>query len=439
MTIPQASGLEPAAISDEHAFPMTTCPAPPTLAEFAEDIPESRMTVSVVRGVDELVGELAAWQRLAHMALEPNPFYEPCMLLPALEYLASDDVEFVIVKAPARKFPQRPEVWCGFFPIRRSRVRLARMDRIGMWKYLHCFLCSPLLRRDAAELALSTFLHWALSQRGGRSLLNLESIAGDGPLHQCLLETMERQGISSWVSERHTRALFRQAANVEAFLLESMSRKRRHEVRRSAKRFAEQGRVEYRSLDSGCDLDAWLNDFLALERQGWKGRKGTALACSSGDEAFFRAMARQAFDAGKLMMTALLLDDRVVAQKCNILSANGGFAFKIAFAEDLARFSPGVLLELHNIERLHAGRDVDWMDSCADADHPMINHLWQQRRTIETLWLAGTSFSSQWALALLPLAKRARQGLRRQKASTSSSSENRPPNQESSQHEPSDA
>ena len=44
---------------------------------------------------------------------------------------------------------------------------------------------------------------------------------------------------------------------------------------------------------------------------------------------------------------------RAIAMKCNLRAGDGAVAFKIAYDEAYARFSPGVLLEIEQIERLH--------------------------------------------------------------------------------------
>src|SRR3546814_12960434 len=56
--------------------------------------------------------------------------------------------------------------------------------------------------------------------------------------------------------------------------------------------------------------------------------------------------------------------------------------FKIAFDEALGRFSPGVLIEIANLQAVLGDPAIGWMDSCAAADHPMIDSLWGERRTI---------------------------------------------------------
>ena len=91
--------------------------------------------------------------------------------------------------------------------------------------------------------------------------------------------------------------------------------------------------------------------------------------------------------------------------KCNLRCGAGAVAFKIAYDEAFARFSPGVLLELEHIRRLHEPGAPAWMDSGAAPNHPMIDHLWRDRRSIEALVVpAGRSLGSL-AVAVLPLAR----------------------------------
>jgi hypothetical protein len=74
----------------------------------------------------------------------------------------------------------------------------------------------------------------------------------------------------------------------------------------------------------------------------------------------------------------------------NLLAPPGAFLFKTAYDEDYARFSPGVLLQIENLDLLE--RDgVAWVDSCAAENHPMIDALWTERRPIVrvTVRLAG--------------------------------------------------
>ena len=69
------------------------------------------------------------------------------------------------------------------------------------------------------------------------------------------------------------------------------------------------------------------------------------------------------------------------------LTPPGAFSFKTAFDERYARLSPGVLLQIENLRMLE-NDGILWSDSCASADHPMIDHLWRERRGIGRLSIA---------------------------------------------------
>jgi hypothetical protein len=103
------------------------------------------------------------------------------------------------------------------------------------------------------------------------------------------------------------------------------------------------------------------------------------------------------------MMMALRLDGRPIALKYNLLAGDGSFAFKITFDEAYSRYSPGVLLELDNVHRLHELPQVRWMDSCAAPNRFMINHLWPERREMQTVFFSTGRTLPSLVLAVVPL------------------------------------
>lgn len=87
----------------------------------------------------------------------------------------------------------------------------------------------------------------------------------------------------------------------------------------------------------------------------------------------------------------------------SFITPPGAFSFKTAFDERYARFSPGVLLQRANLSML-ADPDVAWTDSCAAADHPMIDHFWRERRVIGRLSVGiGGALRRQIFAAVLKL------------------------------------
>jgi hypothetical protein len=112
-----------------------------------------------------------------------------------------------------------------------------------------------------------------------------------------------------------------------------------------------------------------------------------------------------------LQLLALELDGQPIAMLVNFLAAPGSFSFKTAFDEAYARFSPGVLLQIDNLAILEQP-GIEWMDSCAAEQHPMIESLWAERRSLirVTIPLRGAqrrlAFSTARTLERLSAARR---------------------------------
>lgn len=376
-------------------------------------------SVEVVEDPAALADFVPAWEALARSAVEPNVFYEPWMLLPAIRaFGAGHDLRFVFVQARDAASPSAKPTLCGFFPLeRQSRYRgLATalpFATLGLWKHPLCYLCTPLLRAEHASECLDAFFEWLAAADHGCPLLELGFVAGDGPFWQILSDHAERQARPYHVSSSFLRALFRPRGDAETYVRTALHRFRRKEFKRLERRLAESGRLEYAALEGDGDVDGWIEEFLQAEANSWKGKGGRALASSEADREYFVTIAREAFRRGQLMLLSLRFDGRVIAHKCNFLSPPGSFAFKIAFDEEFARHSPGVLLELENVRLLHARPELQWMDSCADADRFMINHLWPDRRTILSAVMPTGRSPGGLVVAAIPLLKWIKRRLRR--------------------------
>jgi CelD/BcsL family acetyltransferase involved in cellulose biosynthesis len=266
----------------------------------------------------------------------------------------------------------------GLMPICVAR-NYGRMPvpHVENWLHYNCFFGAPLVRRSFEAY----FWHRALAlldaDPAAPAFLHMVALNGQGPLAQALLQA--RGGAA--VVHRSTRALLESDLSPTAYYEATVRKKKRKELARLQQRLAETGAISFTHLANTDDLDPWIDTFLALEASGWKGRDGAALANARETEAFVRDALRGAFTAGRLEMIRLDIGTRPIAMLVNFLTPPGSFSFKIAFDEDFARFSPGVLIQLENLKVLETPT-IDWMDSCAVEDHPMINSLWEQRREI---------------------------------------------------------
>jgi hypothetical protein len=397
----------------------------PMPRSWAAERPDTRRTIRrpgivEVRSAAELARYADDWQGLVNEALEPNVFHEPWMMLPAIEsYSRGRDLRFVLVFTPGDGPPTGPAVLAGFFPLelRRSYQRIP-VSTLALWRYPHCFLGTPLLRRASAEACLEAFFDWAMQDSHPWTLVELGRVSGEGSFHRLMLEQIGKRGLFVYRAESYLRALFEPAEDADAYLETALSGKKRKELRRQINRLAELGPVEFDELDNDDDPALWIDQFLALEASGWKGEEGTALLSSEEDRRFFSIIAREAFDRGVLSMLALRLDGTPIAMKCNVETGGGAFALKVAFDEAYARFSPGVALEVESIRRLHDKGRIRWMDSCAEAHHSMIDRLWTGRRLIESVVLSASAPGGDFLVSVMPFLRWLRHQLRRAPART---------------------
>ena len=237
-------------------------------------------------------------------------------------------------------------------------------------------------------------------QGPGPLFLHLAAMPLEGPLHHALTTVAGDERRAFGLVHREERALLASHLGPEAYLEAALNGKKRKELRRQFARLSEQGQLAVERQDGAAGLTQWIARFLTLEAAGWKGKAGSALACAPATQALFREALEGAAARGRLERLALTLDDQPIAMLATFLTSPGAFSYKTAFDEQLARFSPGVLLQRENLALLE--RDgIAWCDSCAAADHPMIDHLWRERRAIGRISIAIGGRLRRTAFSLL--------------------------------------
>jgi CelD/BcsL family acetyltransferase involved in cellulose biosynthesis len=320
-----------------------------------------------------------AWDRLVTDAAEVNVFAERWFMVAAARHL------------PQGAGAQLLQLWDGsgvgrrliaLFPLalcpHYGRIPVRHVEN---WTHYHSFLGAPLIRAGWEQAAWTTALAALDRMRWTRGFLHVDGLVEGGVVHRGLLAAAAMRRLPCDTVYRCERALLQSSLTPDAYYDANVRKKKRKEHKRLANRLAELGTITTRRLGDGDDLAAWCDAFLALERSGWKGAAGSALGSTDGTERFFRECIAGAHAAGRLEMLRIDLDDRPIAMLVNFVALPGAFSFKIAFDEAFARYSPGVLIEIENLQIL-ANPDVAWMDSCAVENHPMINSLWAERRPI---------------------------------------------------------
>lgn len=317
----------------------------------------------------------AAWETLAANASQPNPFFEPWFALPAFEQFAAGANAKVLAVYES-------ECLIGLLPAARSRRYYGYpIPHACGWLHSNAFLGAPLIARgfesDFWCKALAYFDHNA----GSSAFLHLPQLPADGPVNAALEAVLREAGRPAVTVEAGERAMLASSAAPADYLAAAMSTKKRKELRRQHKRLAEEGALVFVRANDARNIGEWIEEFLAMEADGWKGEAGSALASAADTRAFFTKSLMNAAQLGRLERLTLRLDGKPIAMLANFTAPPGVFSFKTTFDEAYARFSPGLLLQIENLDLLE--RDgIEWADSCAAEGHSMIERIWREKRPI---------------------------------------------------------
>ena len=314
----------------------------------------------------------AEWEELSRASLDPNPFFEPAFALSLAQH------------APQEHRPR-------FLAVRETAatnrlIALFLIDSSGArtWKSPFVAFGSPLLRRGCAQDALDAALAWLHTQKGVGFFHS--QLDARGPTCCAILSHAVRNNLPVQEFDRRQRAAMMRD---DKGVMREVTGKRRKELARLLRRLQEKGEVSFRSATSIPDVRNAIETFLTLEGQGWKGERGTALVCNPVLATFTRTAMRRMAGLSQCRVDMMLLDGKAIAVGLVLLSHDQAFFWKIAFDEDYGFCSPGAQLTLSLGHSLAQDEAVTLADSCALPDHPMIDHLWVDRREMIDLFVGS--------------------------------------------------
>ncbi|MDP4005847.1 GNAT family N-acetyltransferase [Methylobacterium sp. NEAU K] len=338
--------------------------------------------VAAVRPLVPSAAWIPAWRSLGAAALVPNPFYEAGYALAARKGFG-DGVRLLIV---ADRPPEAPGArLLAAWPFRKSWWRWGvPLPVLTGWTHGYCPFGAPLLDAADPEAALAGLLA-APRVLGLPPRLLLPNAPADGPLAGLMARRSVRCA-AYWPHERGLLDVTGRATQARETYLDHLSGQRRRKLRRARARLEVEGPVTLEILDAPAALDGALDDHVALEAAGWKGRAGTGLGQRPEEVAFLRAVLADLGAAGRVRVARLRRAGRTLASLILPLTGSEAWVLKIAHDEAQPEAAPGVQLVHRLTEAAVAGQlGIDRIDSCAPPDFALGSTFWTERRTIAHL------------------------------------------------------
>ncbi|MBA5778552.1 GNAT family N-acetyltransferase [Stappia sp. F7233] len=321
-----------------------------------------------------------AWQALAERAVAPNPFFAPSFLLPYLAHLDRRPAVLVAVREKGA------DALLAAAPFQHRRPGLligAATAAAGDYGPLGTPLLAPGALAGAPADALAGALALLVEAAAGhfrKKIVVFPYLRTDDAVAASLSEAAGARGWHLAFDDPQVRA-GHAAGEAGRAQFESVAKGRLKELGRQFRRLSDLAETRFAGTSDPAELPQAFERFLHLEAKGWKGGRGSALSSSAQTAAFARAFVAAAAARGALRIDELIHAGQPVAMLVSIRDGARLFAWKTAYDEAFARFSPGAQLAREAMRLTLAeepatedGRDGD---SLAIPGHPMISPLWR--------------------------------------------------------------
>lgn len=118
------------------------------------------------------------------------------------------------------------------------------------------------------------------------------------------------------------------------------------------------------------DLPSLLAEMFALEKSGWKGREGSAIADSADDTLFYIGLATRAMAAGALRLALLRDGERLVAFEYAVVGGDRAYVLKVAYDEAYEDASIGHVVAARHIRDCCDDPTIAWYDQLGNGMTP---------------------------------------------------------------------
>jgi hypothetical protein len=347
--------------------------------------PPRRLAIYPASAGFDLVDEL---DYLCARTIEPNVFFNPHFLAPAMPRLEDREVRLAVIR-DGDEYKNRLRLLVPF-SVERPPVPLG-VSIMRTWASPFGPLGTPLIDRDDPVGVIEDFFDMlSRSHLKLPKVLVLPDVRLDGPVASMLKSVAEARGLPLETTGRVERPFLESRLDGDAYLRNALNKHHYGEYRRLKRRLAEQGELVHSVARGPEEIRPAIEGFLALEAAGWKGRQRTAMAIDRYRAAFAREAVHGLAEQDLCRIHSLTSGGKLIASLIVFVEAGVAYTWKTAYDENYSTFSPGVLLMIEVTKQHLEDPNIEMTDSCAVPDHPMVSRLWSERKPIGTLVIGMT-------------------------------------------------
>ncbi|MDE4621625.1 GNAT family N-acetyltransferase [Sinorhizobium meliloti] len=320
---------------------------------------------------------------LSNRAIEQNVFFTGRFLAPAMPRLEDRVIRLAVIRDQSE---QRSRLrFLMPFSIEKPGFSIGATI-IRAWSNPFGPLGTPLLdAEDAAETISNLYEALAAPSAGLPPVLVLPDIRLNGKFAQLARAVAIGENLPLTVTDTFSRPMLESLLDGPTYLREAVSSQHLRELKRQWNNLAKQGALVYNVARQPDEIRLRMEEFLVLEASGWKGRERSAMIMDRFRAAFAREAVNNLAEADSVRIHTLDLDGKAIATVIVLLMAGEAFAWKTAYDERYAKYSPGKLLVAELTEWHLDDANIIRSDSCAVPDHPVMSRLWQEREEMGTL------------------------------------------------------
>jgi CelD/BcsL family acetyltransferase involved in cellulose biosynthesis len=325
-----------------------------------------------------------AWIDLLARADVPNALMDPVMVRAAADNYPEEPCRSLLAWKPDDGRRRLVGVWA--FSVGRAHQSAFPTRVLNIPPGPHHYLATPVIDRSCLDDTLAAIFDMLAAEPTLPKIVALDAMGTDSPTMEALTRVLTARGSTPCILQQSCRPKLASPLDGKTYLENALSSSSRKKLRQHRRRLAEKGTLSAVIASEPAAVRNALEDFLAMEASGWKGRCGTALLSSEADASFMRTAIVAMAELGCASVHALQLDQRPVSMQIVLRAGPAAFTWKTTYDEQYQDYSPGMLLLEEYTQAFLADKTVAYVDSCAQDDSGFMS-AWTERQPIADLWI----------------------------------------------------